>query len=53
VRMGRYAMIGGKSKIVQDVLPFFITDGKSAARAWCESVGLEARWVFRRKRGAR
>ncbi len=27
VRMGRYAMVGGKSKIVQDVLPFFITDG--------------------------
>jgi len=27
VRMGRHAMIGGKSKIVQDVLPFFITDG--------------------------
>ena len=27
VRFGRYAMVGGKSKIVQDVLPFFITDG--------------------------
>jgi UDP-N-acetylglucosamine acyltransferase len=30
VRMGRYAMIGGKSKIVQDVLPFFTTDGNPA-----------------------
>ncbi|HEV2763939.1 MAG TPA: acyl-ACP--UDP-N-acetylglucosamine O-acyltransferase, partial [Pyrinomonadaceae bacterium] len=27
VRLGRYAMVGGKSKIVQDVLPFFTTDG--------------------------
>src|SRR5918992_1470182 len=27
VRIGRYAMVGGKSKIVQDVLPFFTTDG--------------------------
>jgi len=27
VRFGRYAMIGGESKIVQDVLPFFVTDG--------------------------
>ncbi|MGI8734796.1 MAG: hypothetical protein ACR2LM_15995 [Pyrinomonadaceae bacterium] len=25
--MGRYAMVGGKSKIVQDVLPFLTTDG--------------------------
>ncbi len=30
VRIGRFAMIGGKSKIVQDVLPFFITDGNPA-----------------------
>lgn len=27
VRFGRYAMVGGKSKVVQDVLPFFTTDG--------------------------
>src|SRR5207253_5887738 len=27
VRMGRYAMVGGKSKIVQDVLPYCTTDG--------------------------
>ncbi len=30
VRFGRYAMVGGKSKIVQDVLPFFTTDGNPA-----------------------
>jgi UDP-N-acetylglucosamine acyltransferase len=40
VRMGRYAMIGGKSKIVQDVLPFFITDGNPARVRGINSVGL-------------
>jgi UDP-N-acetylglucosamine acyltransferase len=40
VRMGRYAMIGGKSKIVQDVLPFFITDGNPARVRGLNSVGL-------------
>ena len=40
VRMGRYAMVGGKSKIVQDVLPFFITDGFPARVRGINSVGL-------------
>jgi UDP-N-acetylglucosamine acyltransferase len=40
VRMGRYAMVGGKSKIVQDVLPFFITDGNPACVRGVNSVGL-------------
>ena len=40
VRMGRYAMIGGKSKIVQDVLPFFITDGNPPRLRGVNSVGL-------------
>ncbi len=40
VRMGRYAMIGGKSKIVQDVLPFFITDGNPPVVRGVNSVGL-------------
>jgi len=40
VRMGRYAMIGGKSKIVQDVLPFFITDGNPSRLRAVNSVGL-------------
>jgi UDP-N-acetylglucosamine acyltransferase len=40
VRIGRYAMVGGKSKIVQDVLPYFTTDG-NPPRAWgLNSVGL-------------
>ena len=41
VRMGRYAMIGGKSKIVQDVLPFFITDGNPASVRGVNTVGLQ------------
>jgi UDP-N-acetylglucosamine acyltransferase len=40
VRLGRYAMVGGKSKIVQDVLPFFITDGNPARARGLNAVGL-------------
>ena len=40
VRMGRYAMVGGKSKIVQDVLPFFTTDGNPPRLRGLNSVGL-------------
>ncbi|MFN2452740.1 MAG: acyl-ACP--UDP-N-acetylglucosamine O-acyltransferase [Pyrinomonadaceae bacterium] len=40
VRFGRYAMTGGKSKIVQDVLPFFITDGNPPRVRGLNSVGL-------------
>lgn len=40
VRMGRYAMVGGKSKIVQDVLPFFITDGNPPFVRGLNSIGL-------------
>jgi UDP-N-acetylglucosamine acyltransferase len=40
VRIGRYAMVGGKSKIVQDVLPFFITDGNPPRLRGVNSVGL-------------
>jgi UDP-N-acetylglucosamine acyltransferase len=40
VRFGRYAMVGGKSKIVQDVLPFFITDGNPARVRGLNTVGL-------------
>lgn len=41
VRMGRFAMVGGKSKIVQDVLPFFITDGNPPRVRGLNSVGLK------------
>ncbi len=39
-RIGRYAMVGGKSKIVQDVLPFFTTDGNPARVRGLNTVGL-------------
>jgi UDP-N-acetylglucosamine acyltransferase len=40
VRLGRYAMVGGKSKIVQDVLPFFLTDGNPPRVRGLNAVGL-------------
>ncbi|MFN2405053.1 MAG: acyl-ACP--UDP-N-acetylglucosamine O-acyltransferase [Pyrinomonadaceae bacterium] len=40
VRFGRYAMVGGKSKIVQDVVPFFITDGNPPRVRGLNTVGL-------------
>lgn len=40
VKLGRYAMVGGKSKIVQDVLPFFITDGNPPFVRGLNTVGL-------------
>jgi UDP-N-acetylglucosamine acyltransferase len=40
VRFGRYAMVGGKSKIVQDVLPFFTTDGNPPTVRGLNTIGL-------------
>lgn len=40
VRIGRYAMIGGKTKVVQDILPFFTTDGNPARVRGLNAVGL-------------
>lgn len=40
VRFGRYAMVGGKSKIVQDVLPFFTTDSNPPRVRGLNTVGL-------------
>ncbi|HXD33667.1 MAG TPA: acyl-ACP--UDP-N-acetylglucosamine O-acyltransferase [Pyrinomonadaceae bacterium] len=40
VRFGRYAMVGGKSKIVQDVLPFLLIDGNPPRVRGLNSVGL-------------
>lgn len=39
-RIGRLAMIGGHSKIVQDCLPFFITDGVPGRARGLNLVGL-------------
>ena len=40
VRFGRYAMVGGKSKVVQDVLPFFTTDGNPPHVRGLNTIGL-------------
>jgi len=40
VRFGRFAMVGGKAKIVQDVLPFFTTDGNPARVRGLNTIGL-------------
>lgn len=52
VRFGRYAMVGGKSKIVQDVLPFFTTDGNPARVRGLNSVGLRRAGFSRDSRRA-
>src|SRR6478672_6722525 len=52
VRMGRYAMVGGKSKIVQDVLPFFTTDGNPARVRGLNLVGLRRANFSAASRGA-
>lgn len=40
-RLGRHAMLGGCSKIVQDIPPFMIGDGNPAAIRGINKVGLE------------
>lgn len=40
-RIGRMAMVGGYTKIVQDVAPFTITDGNPAATRTINKVGLQ------------
>lgn len=40
-RVGRYAMIGACSKIVQDIPPFMLCDGHPARAATTNSVGLK------------
>lgn len=40
-RMGRHAITGGCSKIVQDVPPFFIADGNPAVVRGINQIGLE------------
>jgi UDP-N-acetylglucosamine acyltransferase len=40
VRFGRFAMVGGKSKVVQDVLPFFTTDGNPPRVRGLNVIGL-------------
>lgn len=44
-RIGRFAMIGGCAKIVQDVAPFMIADGNPAVLRGVNQVGLERNGV--------
>lgn len=41
VKIGRNAMIGGTSKIVQDVVPFTIADGNPAQAIGLNSIGMQ------------
>lgn len=40
-RIGRHAMVGGCSKLVQDVAPFMMADGNPAETRFINKVGLE------------
>jgi UDP-N-acetylglucosamine acyltransferase len=44
-RVGRMAMIGGCSKVVQDVPPFMLADGNPAQTRTINKVGLERRGI--------
>ena len=44
-RVGRMAMIGGCSKVVQDVPPFMLADGNPARTRTINKVGLERRGI--------
>ena len=44
-RIGKMAMIGGYTKVVQDVVPFTITDGNPAAARTLNKVGMQRNGV--------
>jgi UDP-N-acetylglucosamine acyltransferase len=52
VRFGRFAMVGGKSKVVQDVLPFFTTDGNPPRVRGLNVIGLRRGGFSAPERGA-
>ncbi len=52
VRFGRYAMVGGKTKVVQDVLPFFTTDGNPPRVRGLNTIGLRRGGFSPESRGA-
>jgi len=51
-RIGKMAMIGGCSKVVQDVPPFMLADGNPAVTRTINKVGLERRGVSLEARAA-
>jgi UDP-N-acetylglucosamine acyltransferase len=40
-RIGRHSMVGGCSKVVQDISPFMMADGNPASTRFINKVGLE------------
>ncbi len=51
-RIGRMAMLGGYSKVVQDIPPFMIADGNPAATRTVNKVGLTRNGVSEETQGA-
>jgi UDP-N-acetylglucosamine acyltransferase len=51
-RIGRMAMIGGCSKVVQDVPPFMTADGNPAETRTINKIGLERNGVSEKAQGA-
>ena len=51
VRIGRLALIGGCSKVVQDVPPFVIADGHPARAFGINSVGLDRAGIPKEEKG--
>lgn len=51
-RIGRYAMIGGNAKVVQDVLPYCLADGAPARLKSLNLVGLQRAGFSRQDIGA-
>src|SRR5262249_8228141 len=51
-RIGRMAIVGGCSKVVQDVPPFMLADGNPAATRTVNKVGLERNNVSEEAQGA-
>jgi len=51
-RIGRMAMIGGCSKVVQDVPPFMLADGNPAETKTINKVGLERQAVSEESQAA-
>jgi UDP-N-acetylglucosamine acyltransferase len=51
-RIGKLAMIGGCSKVVQDVPPFMIADGNPAETRTINKVGMERNGIFEEAQNA-
>ncbi|OIP38000.1 acyl-[acyl-carrier-protein]--UDP-N-acetylglucosamine O-acyltransferase [Candidatus Desantisbacteria bacterium CG2_30_40_21] len=51
VRIGRFAMIGGCSKVVQDVTPYALVDGHPAAVSGLNMVGMRRAGISSQTRG--